>query len=63
MDNFRFARTNICENYSLNDSVLKEEFHMEYKNYRNLLSTPMKKSKHNDHNIFFNLNGTKLRTL
>ena len=35
------------------DPVLREKFHMKYKNYRNLLSTPMRKSKQNCYNKFF----------
>ena len=38
------------------DSILKEEFHTNYKNYRNLLSTLMKKSKQAYYHKYFQRN-------
>ena len=35
------------------DSILKEEFHTNYKKYKNLLSTLMKKSKQAYYDIYF----------
>ena len=50
MDNFRLGKINICEKklqISLirRNPILKEEFHTNYKKYRNLLSTFTRKSK------------------
>ena len=42
--------------------VLKEEFHNNYKKYRNLLSTLMKKSKQAYYDKYFEKNGIILRT-
>ena len=38
------------------DPILKEEFHTNYKKYRNLLSTLMKKSKHAYYDKYFERN-------
>ena len=43
------------------DPVLKEEFHTNYKKYRNLLSTLMKKSKQAYYDRYFEKNGKILR--
>ena len=67
MDNLRLTKTNICKNKLLTnfinkkDPILKEEFHTKYKNYRNLLSTLMKKSKQAYYDRCFekNWNNTK----
>ena len=37
------------------DPILKEEFHTNYKRYRNLLSTLMKKSKHFEYDRYLNI--------
>ena len=42
--------------------ILKEETHIEYKNYRNMLSTLMKKSKQAYYNKYFETNGITLKT-
>ena len=44
------------------DLILKEEFHTNYKKYRNLLSTLMKKSKHGYYDKYFEKIGITLRT-
>ena len=43
----RSAKNKLLVNFiNKKDPILKEEFHSNYKKYRNLLSTLMKKSKH-----------------
>ena len=44
------------------DPILKEEFHTNYKKYRNLLSTLMKKSKQAYYEKYFEKIGITLRT-
>ena len=43
------------------DPILKEECHTNYKKYRNLLSTLMKKSKQAYYNRYFEKNGKILK--
>ena len=40
--------------------LVKEETHTEYKNYRNLLSTPMKKRKQAYYNRYFETNWNQI---
>ena len=42
---FRYLCTSWKINFINKDPILKQEFHTNYKKYRNLLSTLMKKSK------------------
>ena len=43
------------------DPILKEEFHTNYKNYRNLLSTIMKKSKQAYYDKYFERNWNNIK--
>ena len=43
------------------DPILKEEFHTNYKKYRNLLSTLMKKSKHSYYHKYFERNWNNVK--
>ena len=43
------------------DPILKEEFHTNYKKYRNLLSTLMKKSKQAYYNKYFERNWNNIK--
>ena len=43
------------------DPILKEEFHTNYKNYRNLLSTLMKKSKQAYYDKYFERNWSNIK--
>ena len=43
------------------DPILKEEFHTNYKKYRNLLSTIMKKSKHAYYDKYFERNWNNIK--
>ena len=43
------------------DLVLKDEFHIKYKNYRNLLSTLMKKSKQAYYDEYFERNWNNIK--
>ena len=56
------VKTKLLTNFiNKKDPVLKEEFHTKFKNYRNLLSTLMKKSKQAHYDKYFerNLNNIK----
>ena len=59
MDNVRVIKINICEKQityefmNKKDPVIKEECHTNYKKYRNLLSTIMKKSKEAYYDKYF----------
>ena len=67
MDNLRLAKIKSVKNKLLTnfinkkDPILKEEFHTNYKKYRNLLSTLMKKSKQAYYDILKEI-GIILRT-
>ena len=43
------------------DPILKEEFHTNYKKYRNLLSTLMKKSKQASYDKYFERNWNNIK--
>ena len=43
--------------------ILKEEFHTNYKKYRNLLSTYMKKSKQAYYNKYFETNWDNIKNI
>ena len=43
------------------DTILKEEFHTNFKKYRNLLSTLMKKSKQAYCNKYFKINWNNIK--
>ena len=43
------------------DPILKEEFHTNYKKYRNLLSTLMKKSKQTYYDRYFDRNWNNIK--
>ena len=46
---------------NLKDPIFKEETHIEYKNYKNLLSTLMKKSKQAYYNQYFETNWNNIK--
>ena len=46
---------------SCNDSQTKEQLHTRYKEYRNLLSTLLKRSKTNYYNHYFNINWNNIK--
>ena len=51
------AKNNLLKNFiNKKDPILKEEFHTNYKKYRKLLSTLMKKSKQAYYNKYFERN-------
>ena len=68
MDNFRITKINICEKKLLKnfinkkDPILKEEIHTNYKKYRNLLSTLMKKSKQACYDEYFEINWNNMKS-
>ena len=55
MDNFRLIKINI------DISILNEKFHTNYKKYRNLLSTFMKKSKQAYYGKYFERNWNNIK--
>ena len=67
MNNLRLTKINICEKKLLKnfinrkDPVLKHEFHTNYKKYRNLLSTLMKKSKQAYYDKYFEKNWNNIK--
>ena len=46
---------------NMKDAILKEEIHIEYKNYRNLCSTLKRKSKKAYYNKHFETNGNNIK--
>ena len=69
MDNVRLAKINICEKKLLanfinkKDPILKEECHTNYKKYKNLLSTLMKKSKQVYYDRYFERNWNNIKNM
>ena len=67
MDNFKLTKINIRVNKLLTnfinkqDPILKEEFHTNYKKYRNLFSTLMKKSKQAYYDKYFERNWNNIK--
>ena len=56
------VKNNLLTNFiSKKDPVLKEEFHIKCKNYRNLLSTLMKKSKQAYYDKYFERNWNNIK--
>ena len=56
------AKNKLLKNFiNKKDPVLKEEFHTKYKIYRNLLSTPMKKSKQAYYEKYFERNWNNIK--
>ena len=68
MDKVRLTKINICEQKLLTDfinkqnPILKEECHTNYKKYRNLVPTLMKKSKQAYYDIHFERNWSNIKT-
>ena len=68
MDNVWLTKINICEKQitynfiNKKDPILKEECHANYKKYRNLLSTLMKKSKQAYYDKYFERNWNNINT-
>ena len=57
-----FAKKKLLTNFiSKKDPILKEEFHTNYKKYRNLLSTLMKKSKYAYYDKYFERNWNNIK--
>ena len=57
-----FVKNKLLTNFiNKKDPILKEEFHTNYKKYRNLLSTLMKKSKQAYYDKYFEKIGIILR--
>ena len=68
MDKLRLTKINIYEKQityksfiNKKDPTLKEEFHTNYKKYRNILSTRMKKSKLAYYNKYFETNWNNIQ--
>ena len=67
MDNLILTKINICEIQVISfitkkDPILKDEFHINYKKYRNLISTLIKKSKQPYHNKYFETNWDNIKS-
>ena len=57
-----FVKNKLLTNFiNKKDSILKEEFHTNYKKYRNLLSTLMKKSKQAYYDKYFERNWNNIK--
>ena len=54
-------KNKLLKNFINKDSVLKQEFHTNYKKYRNLLSTVMKKSKQAYYEKYFEKNWDNIK--
>ena len=66
VDNLGLTKINICEKqiihkFNKKDPILKDEFHSNYKKYRNLLSTLMKKSKQAYYDKYFETNWNNVK--
>ena len=66
MDNLGFTKTNISKKLitkfiNVKHPILKEETHIEYKIYRNMLFTLMKKSKQAYYNKYFETNWNNIK--
>ena len=68
MDKLRLTKINLYEKQityksfiNKKDAILKEEFHTNYKKYRNILSTRMKKSKLAYYNKYFETNWNNIQ--
>ena len=57
------VKNKLLTNFINKDPVLKEEFHTKYKNYRNLLSTLMKKSKQTYYYKHFERNQNNIKNI
>ena len=57
------VKNKLLTNFINKDPVLKEEFHTKYKNYRNLLSTLMKKSKQTYYYKHFERNWNNIKNI
>ena len=55
------VKNKLLKNFINKDPILREEFHTNYKKYRNLLSTPMKKSKQAYYDKYFERNWNNIK--
>ena len=55
------VKNKLLKNFINKDPILREEFYTNYKKYRNLLSTPMKKSKQAYYDKYFERNWNNIK--